>query len=720
MPNLVGQTIANRYRVDDFLGRGCMAEVYKVWDNRRMTFLAMKLLFEDLALDKVFIRRFRREANTLAKLQHPNIVRVYGLEQDGRKAFILMDYISGESLKHKIFDVDDAIEVTSVRTVMMAICAALSYAHSEGYVHCDLKPSNILFDQSGKPMLADFGIARMTDAATATMVGMGTPAYMAPEQVKGLDPVPQTDIYAVGVTLFEMLTGGERPFIGERATVTGTTSAKVRWEQVNLPPPSPREYNPEMSTELETVVLTCLAKRPQDRYQTPLDLLNALERAGGEEQTEALKQPTPAPEPEPKPSVPQPEKVQPERPASEAPTQLEPEPANVKRSNVSTKTWWQRYGVWIGLGGIIALTLALVLGNRKAPEPETIIETVVVEEAATEVAAQPAPTGIPSTTATSMPSNTPSPTASLTLSPAPTPTLEAGATQVSDKDGMILVYIPAGEFLMGGDADEALNACQVMFEPFGNRECDRYAYQDEEPKHVIRLDAFWIDQTEVTNVMFATFVQETGYETDTEKRGYAGSFTPSQGFVTVYGADWQCPKGPTSDIDGLDDHPVVHVSWYDAQAYCEWAGRRLSTEAEWEKAARGGLEGKMYPWGDEFNGRMTNFCDSNCPVDYANGNFDDGYAETAPVGSYPANGYGVYDMAGNVWEWIADWYDQNYYSNSPYSNPQGPTTGESCLRRGGSWAGTANYHRVADRADFDPTLSRNWSGFRCARSAGAP
>ena len=118
-------------------------------------------------------------------------------------------------------------------------------------MHCDLKPGNVLFGANGSAQLADFGIARMTDAATATMVGAGTPVYMAPELAKGLNPVPQTDLYGLGVMLFEMLTGGERPFTGEGTTTTGTISAKVRWEQVNLPPPSPRDYNPEISTKLE-------------------------------------------------------------------------------------------------------------------------------------------------------------------------------------------------------------------------------------------------------------------------------------------------------------------------------------------------------------------------------------------------------------------------------------------------------------------------------------
>jgi len=135
-------------------------------------------------------------------------------------------------------------------------------------------------------LVTDFGIARLTDSATATMVGAGTPAYMAPEQVKGLDPVPQTDIYALGVMLFEMLTGGERPFTGDQTTTTGTTSAKVRWEQVNLPPPILSKYNPQISSDLDNIVLKCLAKKTEERFQTPLEVLNALELAAGDKKVE--------------------------------------------------------------------------------------------------------------------------------------------------------------------------------------------------------------------------------------------------------------------------------------------------------------------------------------------------------------------------------------------------------------------------------------------------
>jgi len=275
---LTGKNLKNRYQVKEFIGRGGMAEVYKVWDSKRMTFLAMKVLHDDLALDKVFMRRFNREAQTLAKLQHPNIVRFFGLEQDDRSAFMLLDYIEGETLKHQIFDAKGSLPLCKIRKIFRSLCSALQFAHSEGLVHCDIKPGNIMIDLHGKVLLSDFGIARMSDAATATMVGMGTPAYMAPEQARGEDPIPQTDIYALGVVLFEMLTGGERPFTGELAQVTGSTSEKVRWEQVNLGVPDIRRWNSDISPELEEVVLKCLEKDPEKRYDSALELLNALEK----------------------------------------------------------------------------------------------------------------------------------------------------------------------------------------------------------------------------------------------------------------------------------------------------------------------------------------------------------------------------------------------------------------------------------------------------------
>ena len=280
MSEWVGRIIKNRYRMEAFLGQGGMADVYKVWDQDRSVYLALKLLRQDLALDRIFLRRFKREAQTLANLQHPNIVRFYDLEQDDLLLFILMEYIDGRSSKVDIFRLDGTpMHGKKVLEILHPVCRALHSAHKLGVVHCDINPANILMDKAGRVMVSDFGIARMSDAATATMIGMGTPAYMAPEQIRGLDPIPQTDIYSLGVILYEMLTGGERPFTGEKARTTGTTSEKVRWEQIYLKPPSPKEFSPNISPQLEEIVFRCLQKEYVKRYSNVLDLSDDLDQA---------------------------------------------------------------------------------------------------------------------------------------------------------------------------------------------------------------------------------------------------------------------------------------------------------------------------------------------------------------------------------------------------------------------------------------------------------
>ncbi|MGV8025606.1 MAG: protein kinase [Anaerolineaceae bacterium] len=266
MKELLGKKLKGRYRVDALVGRGGMAEVYKVWDEARADALAMKVLREDLAQDKIFLRRFEREAQTLAKLQHRSIVRFYGLEQDDVLVFLLLEYIEGTSLREEIFRCKKPFSLQQALEVLRPVCAAMHYAHQLGIVHCDLKPGNILINKHGEFLVTDFGVARMVDASTSTMVGIGTPAYMAPELIKGEDPTPQTDIYALGVILYEMLTGGERPFTGERAETTGSTAEKIRWEQLKLIPKPLLEFNPDLPVAVQTLVQCCLAKLPAQRF----------------------------------------------------------------------------------------------------------------------------------------------------------------------------------------------------------------------------------------------------------------------------------------------------------------------------------------------------------------------------------------------------------------------------------------------------------------------
>jgi serine/threonine-protein kinase len=301
-----------------------------------------------------------------------------------------------------------------------------------------------------------------------------------------------------------------------------------------------------------------------------------------------------------------------------------------------------------------------------------------------------------------------------------------GSTMKPEKDGRSMVYVPAGAFTMGsaGNLEDFSAAAQMECGSWGIPEygdCKTVdAFSDERPSHTVTLDAFWIDKTEVTNAMFQTFVKATDYRTDAEKAGRSMVFDFSKQVQSqTVGADWQHPKGPNSSLDGLGEYPVVHISWNDANAYCTWVGGRLPSEAEWEKAARG-TDGRTYPWGEaKLTGKLANIADVNLAVGWADKNINDGNQFTAPVGSYPggASPYGALDMAGNVAEWVNDYYDDTYYKNSPSNNPTGPSQdsihSNMWVQRGGSWLNADSFHRTSTR--MGETASLDIVGIRCAR-----
>jgi formylglycine-generating enzyme required for sulfatase activity len=239
----------------------------------------------------------------------------------------------------------------------------------------------------------------------------------------------------------------------------------------------------------------------------------------------------------------------------------------------------------------------------------------------------------------------------------------------------------------------------------------------ERPAHEVTVGSFLIDSREVTVGEFSRFVEATGYRTEAERFGWSGVFDAAAGeWAKVDGADWRHPDGPASSA--APEEPVTQVSWNDARAFAEWAGKRLPTEAEWEYAARGGLAGKKYSWGDELRpaGRpAANWWQGEFPARDA---AEDGFAGRAPVGSFAPNGYGLYDTGGNVWEWCSDWFAADYYGQSPATDPRGPTGGEERVIRGGSWMCSENYctnYRVAGRGHTAPDTGLNNLGFRCAR-----
>ena len=242
---------------------------------------------------------------------------------------------------------------------------------------------------------------------------------------------------------------------------------------------------------------------------------------------------------------------------------------------------------------------------------------------------------------------------------------------------------------------------------------------DEAPAHEVAVAPFWIDAREVTVEEFSEFVTATGYRTDAERFGWSGVFDrESGGWTAVEGADWRHPEGPGSRA--APDEPVCQVSWRDAAGYARWAGKRLPTEAEWEYAARGGLAGRRYAWGDELRpgGRpVANWWQGSFP---AHDSGEDGFRGRAPAGSFRPNGYGLHDVGGNVWEWCADWYAADYYAASPRENPRGPGAGSERVLRGGSWMCSENFcsnYRVAARSHATPDTGLDNLGFRCARDA---
>jgi formylglycine-generating enzyme required for sulfatase activity/tRNA A-37 threonylcarbamoyl transferase component Bud32 len=259
-------------------------------------------------------------------------------------------------------------------------------------------------------------------------------------------------------------------------------------------------------------------------------------------------------------------------------------------------------------------------------------------------------------------------------------------------------YIPAGSFLMGDDPDKVLAECAKY-----QTGCTRNLFEDLAPKHEVLLDDYYMNVYEVTNMEYAVFLNEMGNQSEGGKSwiNVGSEYT----WIEQVGEEWK-PKS------GYEDHPVVTVAWYGARAYCDWVGGRLPTEAEWEKAARGGLDEKTYSWGD---------IAPNCTPGVVNGaQYTSCDGRTVPVGSFQPNGYGLYDMAGNVWEWVSDWYSRDYYANSPLENPLGPNTGVNRVLRGGSWNNVPYKLRVAYRLWINPDTSYIYSyssfGFRCARS----
>jgi len=676
--HLDGATIG-QYRIIEQIGRGGMATVYKAYQRNLDRYVAVKVLDPDLVETEGFITRFEREARAVAKLRHRNILTVFDYGRQGNVFYLVTEYVRGGTLIARLGWPQD---LAYAANIVSQVGDALAHAHRQGMIHRDVKPGNILMVEEDWPLLSDFGLAKMVEDSlnlTASGASVGTPQYMSPEQAQSLEVDRRSDIYSLGAVLYEAVTG--RPPFGTDAPMA------VILRHINEPLTPPHTLRSDLPKEMEHVILKALAKSPADRHQRMEEFLADLQEA----------YPFPANHNRVHQGNAQARPQGPPAAFGPAPTPLVTPRLSRRRSSPSTSL---RTGpwTWVAIGAVLLLTLALTLvlfveGVRTAPLATAPSPTTVPLASPTTdtVAAVPSPStpshvegpkATPSAVAPSPTATPPPPTAT------PTPLPQPIETRVWEADGAEMVFVPAGEFLMGS-------------EELGD---------DERPAHQVDLDGFWIDQYEVSNERFARFVDATGYQTEAEELGWGwvwkGSDSSTEltaGWEEVEGADWRHPHGPDSSIEDRMDHPVVLVSWNDADAYCRWAGKGLPSEAQWEKAARS-TDGRRYAWGDEFDSTRANTKESR-------------QDDTTPVGSFSPQGdspYGASDMTGNVWEWVADWYSSDYYSQSPSANPTGPITGNDRVLRGGSWSFNQFYALTSFRHKVGPNYTYDFVGFRCS------
>ncbi len=641
---MVGTVLDGRYRLDSLIGEGGMGDVYRATHVHLDTEFAVKLLKPEFVANQTAIKRFRLEAKAAGRIHHPNAVRVtdFGVTSE-RIVFLVMELVQGESLRSLMRN-EGKLDYLRTVNIVRQVCGAVDAAHRGGVIHRDLKPDNILIEAVNnieRVKVLDFGIAKLREAKTdsfLTQAGtiIGTPQYMSPEQCQGKSLDPRSDIYSIGILLYEMLTG-EVPFDGD-------STLQVVYNQLHAPPRPLTELSPDVPAPLAKVIMRTLEKEPDQRQSSAVQLSDQLKQAVTMGEGDLLSVAEPFLTRPLKPvDVRTPDRAIPvvEEPGNQTPSIAEARPPlfdrnttelsrpSVESDATPTKDEVGRPTSPNEKAAPVQKMADLVREtNDLSPGRKARIRFIALAAIALVILAA----------------------AVIYFSMKDEPTVSESPPPKA-LEGM--VQIPGGKFTMGRD-DGA---------------------PDEGPAHDVEIKSFFLDIQEVTNQEYKRFVDATGRPAPMHWK-LNGSYLPDEA-----------------------GHPVRYVSWDDATSYAKWANKRLPTEAEWEYAARGGSKAYLYPWGNQWQ------------PDYAN---VDSKRQTkpSPVRSFEkdVSPFGIYDLAGNVSEWVQDFYTERYGAKP-----------DQKLRvyRGGNFLDapekSTNTYRWADFPNDIPEEQILRVGFRCAK-----